>query len=1106
MSPLIHSSVLVHLALVYSSEISSWEPESRKSAVKVVNEIFRKFLGSAGYLKVRDFYYSVMYWVLENSQEKDLVLAPIFSFLLGSLLVSTDLIGNEYRFYRFIDIANKSTELTRAAFSSVEEILIKTTKENLNLFLNISDMNEIVQTNNMVLLKQQNLKKREKIINRALSVADGELDRNLFANLIDEGEGETLIPLGKNHGSTKHEIFERKVSSVHSDHFISNKFTERSSGGDRAIRARAKPLSLNVLSSKIRLTHKPMKSLMGFNSDLLVLSKVPFNLPNITERNGNSQSSMDASVQDLDQSNSRNRDDRMKFLTLWRYLYSLVDFDKFTTATLKDARVYEIFNRWIMLTSQILAIATSFGSDYQDVTSSKYTRVGFHMIQDMFMDKLNQVFCCLFASDGLQKTNDKDTTQRLLTVRARIIEVFILMILRVECVPNEVLEMVIRELNRDPGIIHGIVEENSSFETSMFIMEYRNHLKATALLVPNIYAARLKFIYLYFPPLMYSLMGERNLSKTGLFCTVFHQMLNCVVDKPILSRSKIGPICTTMMCIYLEYKMICEQFSEMTFTDKVVFLKREIGSNGICTNDLKRQTFMFKCSSPADNNSPTLNVVRGDSNEGAYEADHVDAASQKVTKTDAQESEEAEEEFAKFHANLEVPGTEIQGHNRRSTTPISRPAITEWESPKNLLQVSPIKLKGSLSDKKNSSNEEILSSGSLMNCLNDEYITESEFDDIINNMEEIVNFGNDVLLFTGSEIKRTAGLQLTPFYIIMKFHYMITEPVVSDLHNGLGHKHQTLLEGFLRSVRDKPELVRQSFKTGEILVYLFFMLHGCKLENQTGTLFVEVLSQLRNSYMSSDQSPKSSKIIDKLIAELWLSQNIRDFSIDRSKLQKKIEVQSFGSHEQSLVIKYEGFLDSKVRLTKLATDQAAVTPTEHEVVLCSAEDIDTTATTQQNQENQEVYSEDQDFPSDFSVLFTRQSELEAIHNKSTSASKGTSHRHRDVLVQDTKAFKQRVECKLFESACRQQVAKLNFLQNRAVSTVLEPSTFDQVSGIKTVAVPALFIDQFNCVADPKFLPEEFAVNLDSHPDNCEQADEQSGVFVPDASSLGGPHF
>ena len=1038
--------------------------------MKIVNEIFQRFMGSPGYLKVRDFYFTILFRVLENSQEKDLVLTPIFNFLFSSLLVSTDLIGNEYRFYRLIDITNYSTELTRAAFGSVEKILIKMTRDNLNLFLNISDLTEILQTNNLVLLKQQNMKKRQKIINRALSVADGELDPNLLPNMIDDVEQEPLIPLSRIKSGDKQQLFERKVSSVHSEQFITNQFGERSSGGEQFGRNRARPLSLKVLSSKIRLTHKPMKCLMGYNADLLVLSKIPFEV--LLEHEKTEDDSPKGKNSLILAAENTDQEQRLKILTLWRYLYSIVDFDKFTTATLKDARVYEIFNRWIMLTSQILAIATSFGSNYQDVTSSKYTRVGFHMIQDMFMDKLNQVFGCLFAGDGLQKTSDKETTQRLLTVRARLIEVFILMILRVECVPHEVLEMVIRELNRDPGIIHGIVEENSSFETSLFIMEYRNQLKATALLVPNIYTSRQKFIHQYFPPLMYSLMGERHLCKTGLYCTVFHQTLTCVAERPTLSRSKLGPICSTMMNIYLEYKTLCEQFRGLSLTEKTDLLKQHMGGSTFNLREIRRHMLL---GTPSQDKKHLLDIaspLRAEldmNDQKSANADQIDNISQKVTKTDPQISEDGDDEFAQFGAHLNLPGFEQQGPNRRSTTPVTASMIPDWQTPLPTSKKVEPNPHSSLSDKKNSSNEEILSAGSFFNCLNDEYVTESELEEIIKSMEDIVNFGNDVLLFTGSEIKKTAGLQMTPFYIVMKFYYMLDRNRQPDTNGYLGDQHQQLFEGFLRSIKDNSDQLRLSFKTGEILVYLFFMMQGCRLVNHTAQLFMEVITQIRNGYIISEQGKRPSKIIDNLICELWLSHNLRDFSWDRSRLEKQINVVTTNTGEQQLELTYAGFLESCVKLVKQPSFQVSDEMTQ------ASNPSNNPPGSSQSSGVDNIPKPTSVMDTDFDCLFEEQNSLEAGFLATQRPRSTPEEQNRELLKMDSWVFKQRAEAKMFESACRPKLAKLNFLQNRAVSTIQESSLMDHATSIKTVMVPSLLMDQLNCVLDPSNMPDEFKV-------------------------------
>jgi len=95
--------------------------------------LLRNYIGSPGYTKNSDFFYHIVYWVLQNSKERELVLVELFSILFEQLPGRVDMISNEYKFYRFEDIVNMSIDLSRAAFVSFEKLLIKMTSEHLKV-------------------------------------------------------------------------------------------------------------------------------------------------------------------------------------------------------------------------------------------------------------------------------------------------------------------------------------------------------------------------------------------------------------------------------------------------------------------------------------------------------------------------------------------------------------------------------------------------------------------------------------------------------------------------------------------------------------------------------------------------------------------------------------------------------------------------------------------------------------------------------------------------------------------------------------------------------------------------------------------------------------
>ena len=109
----LHRSCLLHVCLVYDSDLRVWDPEDRRKCVRSVHALLKNFIGKPGYFKNMDFYYSLVFWVLQNNKERDLVLSEVLNFLLEELTIRMDMIGNRDRFYRFIDICNQNLDLSR---------------------------------------------------------------------------------------------------------------------------------------------------------------------------------------------------------------------------------------------------------------------------------------------------------------------------------------------------------------------------------------------------------------------------------------------------------------------------------------------------------------------------------------------------------------------------------------------------------------------------------------------------------------------------------------------------------------------------------------------------------------------------------------------------------------------------------------------------------------------------------------------------------------------------------------------------------------------------------------------------------------------------------
>lgn len=85
----------------------------RIDCLNAVHKLLNGFIGKPGYFKIIDFYYSLLFWVLQNSKEREAVLEPILDFLIQKLDQRIDLLSTEYRFYKFIEICNQSIELSR---------------------------------------------------------------------------------------------------------------------------------------------------------------------------------------------------------------------------------------------------------------------------------------------------------------------------------------------------------------------------------------------------------------------------------------------------------------------------------------------------------------------------------------------------------------------------------------------------------------------------------------------------------------------------------------------------------------------------------------------------------------------------------------------------------------------------------------------------------------------------------------------------------------------------------------------------------------------------------------------------------------------------------
>lgn len=103
----------MHVCLVYDSDPRGWDPEERKRCLRAVHSLLKNFIGKPGYYKIMDFYYTILFWVLQNSKEKDTVLNEILKFLLENLVIRSDMISTKERFDKFFELCNQNVDLSR---------------------------------------------------------------------------------------------------------------------------------------------------------------------------------------------------------------------------------------------------------------------------------------------------------------------------------------------------------------------------------------------------------------------------------------------------------------------------------------------------------------------------------------------------------------------------------------------------------------------------------------------------------------------------------------------------------------------------------------------------------------------------------------------------------------------------------------------------------------------------------------------------------------------------------------------------------------------------------------------------------------------------------
>jgi hypothetical protein len=635
----------------------------------------------------------------------------------------------------------------------VKNIILELAKSQLTVFLNLDDLNEMMQANSPEHRQKIYKMKMQRSLVRTFSIPDDAEWAELgYRSMRDQNQLLQKQP------------YKRKLTIDETSEELTDMYKVASLNG-------------KMMSKDIKGSQKNL--LVSFNSKIFKITQICAYKSDITSGDA-SPVSHKTFFKD-----SMANEKRVKLLSIWRYLNCLIDFSTFTTSSLRDNRIYDLFNQWLVSTNQIVFELTKFGTNYTNTSLAKYERVGFNVINDMMMDKLYQMFYILFISDNMQHINDNDLNKRLLVIKARLLEVFIVLCIKVRGFPLETTMMIIRELNKVPNILLHIIDDNNTFEPSLFTMMYRNYLKSICLIPSNLYTNKNKFISIYFPCFLYSLMGERLVSKSGLYASQFLQCLQVIKESQLLQRNKAGSIATALFVVYSEYKQINKQINAKPEADKIKMLLNFL-SPSVARNPNESKEQSFKARARREIEIPTSPYPRV-----------------KPNQTKAEE------------IGMASPGAYS---DERKSSVSSIPMFAD--SSKKHINDKKIKDDASIS-------EDSLSNKPNM-MLNDEFLKECGFDSAIKNIEEIIQFGNEVLAGKNAEIHRFQGIHLLPTYIILKMDQLLFEDLEAEDQKTNQDFSELLFKGFISSLKGNEDFIRQSFKTGEFLVYCFLMLVRCQ--------------------------------------------------------------------------------------------------------------------------------------------------------------------------------------------------------------------------------------------------------------------------------------
>lgn len=524
--------------------------------------------------------------------------------------------------------------------------------------------------------------------------------------------------------------------------------------------------------------------------------------PNFPDRSGIAtsrelSSSLDKLEKDESKKKAHDDKDREKFLATWRYVYALLDFSKFTTVSLKDSKVYTLFKDFIHMSCELVIELSKAGPNFSDISNARNSKIGYQLINEMMMDKLFKVFYTVFASDNMQATHDSELNKKFLTIKSRLLELFILIIVRVKNFPFETISTVIRELNRDPNILLHMIDDCSLIEPGLFALEYRNFLKTTCLIPSNLYQKKVRFISLYFPCFFYSLMGERLISKASMFPSLLSQCLQAIKDEPQLSRRKSGTVCATFFAVYVDYRELLRKTTGKGFEEKVRAIRQFLSPSILQGNNT---------------NPKPLRTGRGRRDP--------ESAQQSAIKS---RGSIAPRDLPSPQESLVTISLDEPRDDRLS---IKSAGIVESTKKVELRQAKD-------EDKSSEDSASNKSCKSFINTLNDEYLKESDYEEALKNFEEITQFCNEVLLGKNQEILKIQCINLVPVYLVLKLDLLLNK---SDLQGPLDVESRAfstmLFKGFIKSIAGREDQVLQSYKVGEILAYCFLMIVDCTWEER----------------------------------------------------------------------------------------------------------------------------------------------------------------------------------------------------------------------------------------------------------------------------------